>query len=124
MSAFPTFRTTKQGEKVVFGTVRQVHPGNVKVSVEGARGGLERVKVLSLGKPFTVNGVEHVYGYLREAAAAPAKRPAKKASAGRRGTCDECFEYRDLVPARDSSGINGMVCRRCAALAPHGLSFA
>ena len=73
--SFPTFRTTKQGEKVVFGTVRQVHPGNVKVSVEGARGGLERVKVLSLGKPFMVNGVEHVYGYLREATAAPATRP-------------------------------------------------
>lgn len=43
----------------------------------------------------------------------------------RGGICAECEEpRRNLVECRDSSGILGMCCARCASLAPWERSFA
>jgi len=52
----------------------------------------------------------------------PARSPHSSTTSKR--TCDECLESRTgLRPARDSSGLAGMVCGRCYGPS-HTLSFA
>lgn len=78
---FPKFRKTKAGDWVVFGPADVVKPGFVTVSKKS--GHLSTEKVTGTGKPFAVDGIQMVYGYLKpqeesalqksETAPAPAK---------------------------------------------------
>jgi len=59
-----TFRKNKAGNWVVFGSVNEVSVGRVKVNRKD--GSVRNVAVVSLGRPFSANGVTMVYGYLKE----------------------------------------------------------
>ena len=49
----------------------------------------------------------------------------KKAASSRGGSCDECGTHHNtLVGCRDSSGIPGRCCPRCARMSPMERSFA
>lgn len=56
------YRRTRRGEWVVFGPADEVKPGTVTVTLKNGRQKTEVVE--STGKPFEVEGVPHVYGYL------------------------------------------------------------
>jgi len=71
-----TFRKSKQGEWVVFGTVSEVRVG--KVRVERKDGSVRSVSVVSVGRSFQANGTTMVYGYLN--AAHNQEVPAAKAA--------------------------------------------
>lgn len=63
------------------------------------------------------------------AAIMPTPRPSStrqsSAPARRGGICDECeLPRRDLTECRDSSGISGMCCPRCASMSRYERSFA
>lgn len=62
----PTFRKTKSGEWVVCGVPALVK-ANQDVAVRKADGTTKQVSIARVGKPFQVNGVKMVYGYLGEA---------------------------------------------------------
>jgi len=114
-----TYRKTKTGEWVAYGPASLVCPGFVTVTKRSGEAKQELVE--RVGRPFTAEGVEMVYGYL--AAKAPATaRPAGK---GRGGICDECGEpRRNLQECADSSGIGGLCCPRCASQPAYCRSFA
>lgn len=52
-------------------------------------------------------------------------RQTGSGSGGSGGTCDECGRpAARLIPCRDSSGISGRCCPRCASMSPYERSFA
>jgi hypothetical protein len=57
-----SYRKTKQGEWVAFGPVNEIAAGVVTITTRAGKQKTERV--VRLGRPFEVDGVEHVYGYL------------------------------------------------------------
>jgi len=61
------YRKTKDGQWVAFGPTSEVKKGIVTVTKKD--GTTKQEDVASLGKPFQVDGVEHVYGYLVKKAA-------------------------------------------------------
>lgn len=63
-TATPKFRKAKNGKWVAFGPVSQVRVGSV--TVLKANGERKSVTVESLGQPFSVDGVQCVYGYLSD----------------------------------------------------------
>lgn len=71
-----TFRKTNQGEWVVFGTLDEVVVGTVMVTKKGQTK-LAPVNVERVGKPFSVDGRQMVYGYLapKGAKSAPPSPP-------------------------------------------------
>src|SRR5688500_16796114 len=88
----PQFRRLEDGGWAVFGRSSQVKIGKVEVVLKS--GEMRRVVVRVLGKPFLAQGIECVYGYLKETdkqidpktSPTPTKRPAKpkpRAKAGR-----------------------------------------
>jgi hypothetical protein len=122
MSATITYRKTKAGEWVAFGPAAIVRPGFVTITKRSGESKTELVD--RVGRTFTVNGAEMVYGYL---AKTPAPRTASTSTGtvGRGGICDECLEpRRNLRPCSDSSGLVGMCCPRCAAAPSYTRSFA
>ncbi len=68
-----TFRKTNQGEWVVFGTLDEVTIG--KVFVTKKDGKKAPVDVERVGKPFTVDGRQMVYGYIAPKGAAAKAAP-------------------------------------------------
>lgn len=68
-----TFRKTKSGEWVVFGSATVVAPGPVWVDKKG--GTRSKVVVERVGKPFNVDGVAMVYGYIAAKGTAVAVAP-------------------------------------------------
>ncbi len=113
-----TYRKTKQGQWVAFGPATEITPG-ATVTVTKSNGTTKTERIASVGKPFTVNAMAMVYGYLAPGA------PSTTASARpvRSGPmCDQCGERRATTTARDLSGFTGRVCGRCAA--EGDLSFA
>lgn len=72
-----TFRKSSKGEWVVFGTLIEVKPGKVRVEKKG--GGVSFVEVASVGRPFSANGQQMVYGYIapKGEASAPKAAPVK-----------------------------------------------
>lgn len=62
------YRKTKDGQWVAFGPTTEVKKGLVTVTKKDGTKKKEE-EVSSLGKPFMVDGVEHVYGYLVKRAA-------------------------------------------------------
>lgn len=91
---------------MAYGPVGELQPGLVTVTL--AKGGTKIVTVTRLGKPFSVEGHQMVYGYLAEG-----------------GQCDECGQTNSrLVSCADSSGIVGDCCPRCAGMPDYMRSFA
>lgn len=117
-----TLKTTRQGQQVVRGPVTEVRVGQMLVANSPHGGALRTVTVVSLGRPFTADGGQMVYGYLT---AAPAGRSVtQRRSAGTRGqACDECGRPGARHECVDSSGIGGVCCDRCASAQPYQRSF-
>jgi len=108
-----SYRKTKSGEWVAYGPAATLRLGPVTVT---KRDNTTKNEVINrLGKPFTVNGVAMVYGYL-----APS-RPASRATAGH---CEECGGSGARYQRYDSSGIPGTVCSPCSRQPSYMLSFA
>jgi hypothetical protein len=117
------FRRTQDGTWVVFGSVDEVKRGKVRVQKKDGR--MSDVMVTRLGRPFNVNGIPHVYGYFES------EKPSGNSGTSRNhGTrsdvCDNCFKpLRGRgSPARDSSGIPGIVCPQCARMSQYERSYA
>jgi hypothetical protein len=116
-----SFRKTKSGEWVASGPTRLISAGST-CTVNLANGGTKTVAIARVGKPFTVNGIETVYGYITADSAA--STPTKSKS-GTGGLCDECDRpSKTRIECRDSSGITGLCCRRCASQDSYMRSFA
>lgn len=85
MTTAPSYRKTKSGEWVVFGPAASVRLGQVAVS---KRDGAAKVEtVAKLGKPFRVDGVECVYGYIAPKQASRSGGPVRPSGSYE---CDEC----------------------------------
>jgi hypothetical protein len=110
-----TYRKTKAGTWVAYGPLCAIQPGKT-VTVAKRDGTTKQELIASIGRPFTANGQQMVYGYLTP------KTQAHQPSTGT--TCAECGERRGHVQRRDSSGIAGLVCGRCDRSADYELSFA
>ncbi|WP_166345187.1 hypothetical protein [Phytoactinopolyspora limicola] len=124
-----TFRKTKSGEWVAFGPASIVRP-RTSVRVTKRSGQVQTVIIETVGRPFKVDGVDMVYGYIERPsraprAAAPVARQRDNRREGKGGICDECDQpRRNLQECRDSSGILGLCCPRCAAGPAYERSFA
>lgn len=122
----PRFRKTKTDEWVVMAPVARLRQcldqESGELSVRKANGEWKVVDLARVGKPFTVDGVEMAYGYLRQD---EKLRQSKPAGSGKGGICDECQQpRRNLRECRDSSGLVGLCCPRCASMADYERSFA
>ncbi len=84
------------------------------VTVTKKDGTTKTEHVRAVSRPFDVQGVPHVYGYIQRVAS------------GSGSICDECGEaLRGRgIPCVDSSGIAGTCCPRCAQLPAWERSFA
>jgi predicted RNA-binding Zn-ribbon protein involved in translation (DUF1610 family) len=103
-------KNPRTGEWTVFGPQSELRVG--VVTVHRKDGTTKSERVVRLSKPFNVDGVTHVYGYIE-----------KKTS---HETCDECGEpiRGRAIQCRDSSGIVGYCCARCASEPWYARSFA
>jgi len=110
-----TFRKdNRTGEWKVFGTADEVAPGSV--SVRKSDGTSKTVQVDRVSKPFDVNGVLHVYGYIAASTAA---------STSTGSCCAECGAPSSrMTMCSDSNGIQGPCCPRCARMSRFERSFA
>lgn len=72
------YRKGKAGGWVLFGPAAELHSGVVSVTTRGGTTKQERVSRVS--RPFDVDGVPHVYGYIAEA-----PRPTGPVPPGMRG---------------------------------------
>ena len=89
-----TYRKAKTGEWVAFGPVDVVTVGFVTVAKRDGSTKIENVG--SVGKAFSVNGVECRYGYLSPAKPKPATARTsgtRRPSRTHRHACDECGEF-------------------------------
>lgn len=111
-----TFRKTRDGIWAVFGPAPEVLPG--PCHVHRADGTVRTVTVTTTSRPFDVNGVPHVYGYIEARDSSP--RPASPKS----GKCAECGRPGATIECSDSSGIPGLCCPRCARMSRYERSFA
>lgn len=114
-----TFRKTREGAWAVFGPANEVTPGSC--SVNRADGSVRTVTVTSTSRPFDVNGVPHVYGYIEDKAHDSSPRASSR-SGGE--SCAECGRAGATIECADSSGIRGLCCPRCARLSRYERSFA
>jgi hypothetical protein len=113
-TATVTYRKTKAGQWVAFGPASVVRPGYVTVTKKSGESKQELVE--SVGRTFTVNGRDMVYGYL-------AAKAATTSAPRHSDTCDECGSGRATRWATDSSGLRGRVCNACYGPS-YALSFA
>lgn len=110
-----TYRKTKQGEWVAFGPLaafkeQVITPGGVDtITVDSVvvtkRSGESKVeRIRDIGRPFTVDGVQMVYGYIAQSPRSN-RRPA-------RSRCDSCRCHREPNAGRPGSILfDG--CTRC-----------
>lgn len=100
-----TYRKTAKGEWVAYGPASVISKGaRIAITKTGTPVKDSRW-VESVGRPFTVDGTEMVYGYLMPDPARPGGRAGK--AAGRpAGRCRSCFTR---PPARNLDGL----CARC-----------
>ncbi len=79
-----TYRKNKAGEWVVFGLVTEVQPGVVAVTKrDGSR---KEERVVTVSKPFLVDGIPHCYGII----AAKVYQPNSRRTFS--GATKECWE--------------------------------
>lgn len=125
-----TYRKTGKGEWVAYGPASEIIAGTT-VTVTKASGETKTETIESVGRPFTAQGQQMVYGYLGKSAGRPARKPciAKSCTKGcrdirehmdrsasrssSRSMCDACGERRAVTTARDLSGFTGDVCGQC-----------
>lgn len=96
------YRKTKTGAWVVFGPAAAIAAG-ATITVTTRAGDVHAEHVESIGRPFDVEGVAMVYGYLAD----------RNATGGMCENCTTNSPY--LTLCRDSSGIQGYCCHRCAS---------
>lgn len=133
-----TYRRTKSGAWVACGPATQVKPGAM-VTVTKRSGERQVEHIESVGRIFQADGVEMRYGYLatntssRDGTRNRGRMTisqnlaaAHRASApSRGGICANCQQpRRSLSECRDSSGLLGMCCPRCASEPDYTRSFA
>ncbi len=105
------YRKTKTGTWVAFGPAAAIIAG-AELTVTTRSGAAKIEHIERVGRPFTVDGVQMVYGYL-------ADRPAAHG-----GVCENCdASTGSLTECSDSSGISGYCCSRCASAPAVELSF-
>lgn len=103
-----TYRKTKDGKWVAFGPASEVRVGTITVTKRN--GETKSETVANVGRPFKIEGIDHVYGYLEpRAPEVPSLDPMD----------DRCAECGSPLRGRgkrayDSSGIPGLICGRCA----------
>lgn len=106
-TATATYRKTRQGEWVAYGPADLVKPG-ASVVVTKKSGEAKTEHVATVGRSFTVDGVDMVYGYLDTSRRTPAAATTARASR----SCQVCGSSRAHA-ATDMSGISGYACYRC-----------
>ena len=99
-----TYRKTRNGTWAVMGPASQITAGRTVV-VTKRDGSTKPELISSVGKTFTRDGQQMVYGY-------PERSSGSRNSSGGQ-MCDECGQRRGYIEARDMSGIPGLVCGRC-----------
>jgi len=105
------YRKTKAGTWVAFGPAAAITAG-AEITVTTRSGEVKTEHIERIGRPFTIDGVEMVYGYLTD-------RPAAHG-----GVCENCDAgMASLTECEDSSGISGYCCSRCASAPAVELSF-
>jgi hypothetical protein len=95
----PSYRKTKSGEWVVFGPAATVRPGRVNVAKRDGTTKAETVE--RVGRPFVVDGVECVYGYIAERGATT---PA---------TSSGLDMSREAIAARNRAHFGSYECEEC-----------
>lgn len=88
-----TFRKTKSGKWAVMGPATKVYEG-APVVVTKKDGSFTTVNIRSVGKTFTVEGVQCRYGYEAEAASAP---PARTTRSTRNVSDNRCIDCGGLL---------------------------
>ncbi len=84
-----TYRKTGKGEWVAFGPASVIRAG-ATVTVHKKSGETKAETVDKVGRPFTVDGTEMVYGYLAESAPAARSYSGSYSRRGRSYSCEEC----------------------------------
>lgn len=102
MAAAITYRKTRQGEWVAYGTTSAVRIGAVTVTKKD--GSIKTEHVERIGKSFTVAGVPMCYGYL--ARSAPAPRSYQRARY-ESYSCEDCQWVEDAGDAMGCSRHRG-----------------
>jgi len=107
-------KNSRTGEWTVFGPEHELQVGIVTVCKKD--GTTKSEHVVRLSKPFDVDGIPHVFGYL-------AKKTSNKTS---NRICDECWEpiRGRAIKCQDSNGFVGYCCSRCASGPWYERSFA
>lgn len=104
----PVFRKTKQGTWAVMGpltTMEAALAENRPVQVKKRSGDFSTFSVVSLGRPFEVDGVTMCYGYDRAAdtESAGTDTPAPRRSATSQASASPRSEYRPPTPPSEPS---------------------
>lgn len=120
MTTTISYRKTKTGEWVAYAPAAAVAGTVEQITVTKRDGSTKTETIERLGRPFVVDGREMVYCYLAKAAW-PTTTTTRKPSSS---PCDECGERRGYIECRDSSGLMGLCCSRCAAGSDYARSFA
>jgi hypothetical protein len=103
-----TFKKTKKGEWVACGPESEVRVG--PVSITKRDGAVKHENVVSLGKPFSVEGKTMVYGYL-----APSSSSSSSSSNGNgRSSNDKCRECGGPLVSAPHHRAMGGLCGSCA----------
>jgi len=106
------YRKTKTGTWVAFGPAASITAG-AEITVTTRSGAAKIEHIERIGRPFTVDAVEMVYGYL-----------TARMTAAHGGICANCdASTNDLTLCEDSSGLDGYCCYRCAGAPAVELSF-
>lgn len=123
MSATVTYRKTKAGQWVAYGPASSIREGHY-VTVSKRDGTTQVELVERVGRSFTVDGTEMVYGYIdregRPSTARRADRPTRQLCA----ECGRGSKYGPMVECLDSSGLVGLCCPTCARASRFERSFA
>lgn len=83
-----TYRKTRKGEWVVCGPADTVRPG-ATVTVTKRSGETKSETIASVGKTFTADGVEQVYGYLDR----PARRRTRPSNGWTADDHEDCLSF-------------------------------
>lgn len=114
-----TYRKTPEGKWVACGPASVLRAG-ATVTVLKRDGTTKQELITSIGKTFDLKGVPHVYGYLTPS---HTNAPKPAPPAGNQEMCYECNERPGVKWCRDSSGIEGLCCARCASYSAYERSF-
>jgi hypothetical protein len=88
------WRKTKSGEWVVYARATALHAGT-SLYVTAKSGDTKSVRIASVGRPFSVGGVDMAYGYVSDTKPRPASS-SRRSSTGRR--CYTCGgPYSDCI---------------------------